>query len=46
MAATHSVTLDGLSGRPIEVEVDISNGMPATIVVGLADTIVKEPRDR
>jgi magnesium chelatase family protein len=46
MAATHSVTLDGLSGRPIEVEVDISNGMPATIVVGLADTIVNEARDR
>jgi len=45
-AATHSVTLDGLSGRPIEVEVDISSGMPATIVVGLADTIVNEARDR
>jgi magnesium chelatase family protein len=46
MAATHSVTLDGLTGRPVEVEVDISNGMPATVVVGLADTIVNEARDR
>jgi len=44
--ATHSVTLDGLSGRPIEVEVDISSGMPATIIVGLADTTVNEARDR
>ena len=32
MSATHAVTLDGLAGRPVEVEVDISNGMPATVV--------------
>lgn len=46
MAATHSVALDGLTGRPIEVEVDISNGLPNTKVVGLADTIVNEARER
>lgn len=46
MAATHSVTLDGLTGRAIEVEVDIASGLPKTIVVGLADTIVNEARDR
>ena len=46
MAATHSVALDGLTGRPIEVEVDINNGMPGTVLVGLADTIVNEARDR
>lgn len=46
MASTHSVALDGLIGRPIEVEVDISSGLPATVVVGLADTIVNEARDR
>jgi magnesium chelatase family protein len=45
-AATHSVTLDGLSGRPIEVEVDIGGGLPRTILVGLADTMVSEARDR
>jgi magnesium chelatase family protein len=45
-AATHSVTLDGLSGRPVEVEVDISGGLPQTILVGLADTMVNEARDR
>lgn len=45
-AATHSVTLDGLSGRPIEVEVDIGGGLPTTILVGLADTMVTEARDR
>ncbi len=35
MAATHSVALDGLTGRPIEVEVDINSGMPGTVLVGL-----------
>lgn len=46
MAALHSVTLDGLTGRAIEVEVDIANGFPSTVVVGLADAIVNEARDR
>lgn len=45
-ASTRSVTLDGLSGRPIEIEVDVSNGLPKTIVVGLPDTTVNEARDR
>jgi magnesium chelatase family protein len=45
-AATHSVTLDGLAGRPIEVEVDIGGGLPQTVLVGLADTMVNEARDR
>ena len=42
----HSVALDGLVGRPVEVEVDVSSGMPGTIVVGLGDTIVSEARER
>lgn len=45
-AATHSVALEGLVGRPVEVEVDISTGMPGTVIVGLADTTVNESRDR
>jgi len=43
---THSVTLDGLAGRVIEVETDIGNGLPRTVLVGLADTMVSEARDR
>lgn len=42
----HSVALDGLVGRPVEVEVDVSSGMPGTIIVGLGDTIVSEARER
>ncbi len=44
--ATHSVTLDGLAGRSIEVEADISGGLPRTVIVGLADVMVSEARDR
>ena len=43
---THSVTLDGLMGRSIEVEADISGGLPRTVIVGLADVMVSEARDR
>jgi len=43
---THSVTLDGMAGRVIEVETDIGNGLPRTVLVGLADTMVSEARDR
>ncbi|MGA8850360.1 MAG: YifB family Mg chelatase-like AAA ATPase, partial [Aeromicrobium sp.] len=43
---THSVALDGLAGRSIEVEADISGGLPRTVIVGLADVMVNEARDR
>ncbi|NMA66147.1 MAG: YifB family Mg chelatase-like AAA ATPase, partial [Clostridiaceae bacterium] len=38
--------LSGLEGCLIQVETDISNGIPAFDVVGLGDTSVKEARDR
>ncbi|WP_229053728.1 YifB family Mg chelatase-like AAA ATPase [Aeromicrobium sp. Leaf350] len=41
-----SVTLDGLTGRPIEVEADIVGGLPRTVIVGLPDATVNEARDR
>lgn len=39
-------TLVGLNGVPILVEVDINNGLPAFDMVGLADTAVKESKER
>jgi len=36
----------GLDARMVEVEVDISPGLPGTLVVGLPDIAVKEARDR
>src|SRR3989344_1888889 len=41
-----SASVVGLEAAPIEVEVDISSGLPAVIVVGLPDTAVQEARER
>lgn len=41
-----SYGLEGLSGFAVEVEVDISGGLPAFDIVGLADTAVKESKER
>ena len=46
LARTYSVALVGVRGHLIEVEADIASGLPATIVVGLPDTALREARDR
>jgi len=46
LARTYSVALVGGRGHLIEVEADIASGLPATIVVGLPDTALREARDR
>ncbi len=46
LARTHSVALVGVKGHLIEVEADIAQGLPATILVGLPDTALREARDR
>jgi magnesium chelatase family protein len=46
LARTFSVALVGVKGHLIEVEADISSGLPATILVGLPDTALREARDR
>lgn len=46
IAKIKSYALNGLTGIPVEVEVDAGNGLPAFDLVGLADTAVKESRDR
>jgi magnesium chelatase family protein len=46
LARTCSVTLVGVRGHLIEVEADIASGLPATILVGLPDTALREARDR
>ncbi len=39
-------TTVGLRGVPVRVEVDLSSGLPAFDLVGLADTAVRESRER
>ncbi len=46
IAKVNGFTLIGLEGVAIEVEVDINNGLPAFDIVGLADTAVKESKER
>jgi magnesium chelatase family protein len=46
LARTHSVALVGVAGHLIEVEADIAQGLPMTILVGLPDTALREARDR
>lgn len=46
IAKVMSYTLMGLKGIPVSVEVDVSNGLPAFDIVGLADTAVKESKER
>ncbi|MDH4052059.1 MAG: YifB family Mg chelatase-like AAA ATPase [Rubrivivax sp.] len=46
LAVVHSRALDGLSAPPVQVEVQLANGLPSFTLVGLADTEVKEARER
>ncbi|MFA6357499.1 MAG: YifB family Mg chelatase-like AAA ATPase [Candidatus Omnitrophota bacterium] len=42
----YSFGLLGLEAYPVEIEVDITAGLPAINLVGLADTAIKESRER
>lgn len=42
----YSAAVIGLDAELVEVEADVTNGLPATIVVGLPDTAVQEARER
>jgi len=46
LAKINSLTIWGIEGYPVDVEVDISFGMPSISIVGLPDQAVKESRDR
>jgi len=46
LAVVHSRALDGLAAPEVTVEVHLANGLPAFTLVGLADTEVKEARER
>ena len=46
LSFVHSRALLGLEARPVQVEVHLANGLPSFTLVGLADTEVKEARER
>jgi magnesium chelatase family protein len=46
LAAVRSATVLGVTGLVVNVEVHVSSGLPGFSVVGLADTAVREARER
>ncbi len=46
LSKTLSFTLLGLSAYPVEVEVDLSRGLPGITIVGLPDSSIKESKER
>jgi len=46
LAKVSSCAVVGLDGEVVEVEVDISQGLPAFAIVGLPDTAVQEAKER
>lgn len=46
LAKINSLTIWGIEGVPVDVEVDISFGLPSISIVGLPDQAVRESRDR
>ncbi|MSY23748.1 MAG: hypothetical protein F2734_02440, partial [Actinobacteria bacterium] len=46
IGVTHGVSLIGLSGTLVQIEVDISDGLPHYSLLGLPDLALMESRDR
>ena len=46
VALVHSGAVLGIDGYPVEVEVNLSQGLPGMSIVGLPDAAVKESSDR
>jgi magnesium chelatase family protein len=45
-ATVHTYTLHGVDPRPVRVEADVRQGLPAFALVGLPDAAVREARER
>jgi magnesium chelatase family protein len=46
LALAHTFTIDWPEARPVAVELDVRSGLPGFTIVGLADTAVREARER
>ena len=46
LAKILSFGLSGITGYPVEIELDVNAGLPGYDVVGLADTAIKESKER
>lgn len=46
ISKTYSFGLLGLEAYPVEIEIDVAAGLPQVTLVGLADTAIKESKER
>lgn len=46
LSIVNTMVLTGVDAKPVQVEVDIQNGLPAFEIVGLASAAIKEARER
>ena len=46
LAKVHSFGLLGIDAYPVEIEVDVANGLPSISIVGLPDSAIKESKER
>ncbi|MEC8665460.1 MAG: magnesium chelatase domain-containing protein, partial [Pseudomonadota bacterium] len=46
VARINTVAFQGIDVRPVDVQVQISNGLPAFTIVGLPDKAVAESKER
>ncbi len=46
LSKVHSYGLNGLDAYAVQIEVDVSRGLPATNIVGLPDNAIKESKER
>ncbi|HQP93592.1 MAG TPA: magnesium chelatase domain-containing protein, partial [Thermoanaerobaculia bacterium] len=46
LARAIAATPWGIEARPVDVEVDVQNGLPQIQIVGLPDAAVRESRER
>ncbi|MBF0285489.1 MAG: YifB family Mg chelatase-like AAA ATPase [Magnetococcales bacterium] len=46
LASVNTVSLEGISAHPVEIEVDLSRGLPSLNLSGLPEATVREAKDR
>src|SRR3989338_11067972 len=46
LSKINSATCVGIDAYPVEIEVDVSNGLPQVVIVGLPDQAVRESKER
>lgn len=46
ISRVHTGTVEGMTGIPVTVEVDLTNGLPGLTIVGLPDAAISEAKER